>query len=341
MSLLHGLRIVATGSYLPPKVVTNVELSEHLDTSDEWITARTGIRERRYADEAEPTSELATKACRAALERAGIDAREVDHLVCATSTPDWPQPATAAAIHGMLGMSVDAGAMDVDAVCTGFVYALHAAAAQLVAEPTWDYVLVVGADCYSRILDREDRTTSVFFGDGAGAVLLGRVPELPDEEEAGRPPRGILSSVFGNDFSLHDAIIVPAGGSREPITTQAIANRRQYFHMNGPAVFEFATSALPKAIQRACQQAGLDPSEIDLLVPHQSNRRIIEASMQALRLPPERTHYTLEAYGNTAAASIPVTLDDAIQKDRIRAGDLVAIAGYGGGLSWGSLLIRW
>lgn len=336
MSHLRDIGIVSTGGYVPERVVTNAELAEHLDTSDEWISSRTGIRERRFAAPGQATSDLAVQACRQALERSNTQASDVDLVICATSSPDWVQPATAAAVHGGLGMRRDTGAMDINVVCSGFVHALHTGAALLASEPLWRHVLVVGAECYSRLTDPTDRTTRVFFGDGAGAVLLGR--ELMGADGGAS---SFLATHYGTDFAKHEAIIVPAGGTREPATPTALAQRRNYFTMDGPAVKDFAVEHLAEAVEHVCSRAGVTPQELALVVPHQSNKRILEGSLERLFLPEAVMHFTIERYGNTAGASIPLTLDDAVQAGRLKAGDLVCLVGYGGGLSWAALLLRW
>lgn len=331
MTAAPGITFAGTGAYLPERVVTNEELASRLDTSDVWILERTGIAERRIASPEQSTSDLGIAAAEQALEASGLEADGVDLLICATSSPDWIQPATAAAIHRGLGMT-RAGAMDVNVVCSGFVYALHAGAAMLAAEPHWQHVLVVGAECYSRIVNQDDRRTAVLFGDGAGALVLRR-----QEGAAG----AILHSQIGNDSTQLDALIVPAGGAREPATEEALSLGRTYFAMDGPAVRQYAQAQMPSAVRAVCDEAGISPRQLDLIVPHQSNRRIMEACIEELEMTEQQVHFTVERYGNTAAASIPITLDDAARSGRLQGGELVCLVGYGGGLSWGSMLVRW
>lgn len=352
------IAIAATGSAVPERVVTNAELETTLATTDAWIVEHTGIRERRWVSDEEATSDLAARACRAALDAAGSDVDEVDLVIVATATPDWPQPATASAVHGLLGMRPDAGAMDVNAACSGFVHALHGGASMLAGCEAWTTVLVAGADCGSRMTDPTDRTTRIFFGDAAGAVVLRReleladvaaaaaaelgidLPELSDIDggvEDDRTP-GLRSFVATTHPAGRDAIIVPAGGSREPVATNP---GRRYFQMDGPAVREFAVGAIVGGVADACRDAGCTPDELALVVPHQSNRRILEAAIDALDLPESRLATTVERFGNTQAASIPLTLDVAVRAGRLLAGDLVCLVGYGGGLSSAACVVRW
>lgn len=355
------VRIAGTGSRLPDRVVSNVDLAEQLDTSDEWIVEKTGIRERRWAADDEATSDLAVLAALAAMDDAGMDAFDIDLVVVATSTPDFPQPATASVVHGRLGLRPEAAAFDIDAVCSGFVYALHGASSMLACTDTWNTALVIGADTYSRITDPSDRATRVIFGDGAGAVVIektlhmGEVALMAAEsvgiKESGAPDvegglpddetPGIRSVAYTVDHSRHEAIIVPAGGSREPVDAAVVEARRHLFTMQGAAVRQFAVSAIADAVRSACRDADIEPDSLALLVPHQSNRRILEAAIDDLGLPEGRMHVTVDRFGNTAAASIPVTLDDAVRAGRLREGDLVCLVGYGGGLSSAAVVVRW
>jgi 3-oxoacyl-[acyl-carrier-protein] synthase-3 len=343
------IRIAGTGSFLPERVVTNAELVDGgLDTTDEWIVSHTGIRERRWVDDGTTTAQLAAEAARRALDAAAAYPDDVDLLVLATSTPDWQQPATASAVHELLGLRADAGVFDLNAVCSGFVYGLHAGASMLAGGEAWTTVLVVGAERYSSITDPADRSTRIFFGDGAGAVVLRKELEVADlavmaAAQAGvdlgssvlddldggaldDETAGIRSVAYSVDHSGKDALLTSHG---EP------------FGMDGPAVRAYAVPAMVDAVQRACRDAGIPHSDLALLVPHQSNRRMLEAAVDELGLPEARLATTVEHYGNTAAASIPITLDDAARAGRLSDGNLLCLVGYGGGLQSAACVVRW
>jgi 3-oxoacyl-[acyl-carrier-protein] synthase-3 len=334
MTVAAPVRVLATGAYVPERVVLNSELEDGLGLEAGWIEKRTGIRERRFANDEQATSDLATQACLNALETAGLNSTDIDLIVCATSTPDWPQPATAAAIHGQLNMREDAGSFDVDAVCSGFVYAFHTAASMLATDTSLTRVLVVGADCYSRITDPTDRRTRVLFGDGAGAVLLESI------EYSDTAP-GVLATAYGTSPSRIDSLVVPAGGSRNPVTPDAIARGLNWFAMNGPDVRDFAMEHMPHALRTACERAGIDVRNLDLIVPHQSNLRILETAIADAGLAREQVSLVVDRTGNTAAASIPIALDAALRERDVAPGALVGIVGYGGGLSWAAAVVRW
>ena len=325
-----AIGIVGTGSFLPERVVTNDELSAHLDTTDAWIVARTGIRTRRRAEQGTASSDLGARAALSALRNARLTRDEVDGLLVATSSPDWVQPATACAVHAKLGLT-GVPAFDVSAVCSGFVFALANAAGLMTAFDQYGRLLVVGAEVYSRILDHGDRSTCVFFGDGAGAVVLGQVPD----------GYGVLSTSLQTDSSLVDVVGIPAGGSVEPASEQTVAGNRHTFRMDGPAVWDFATSALPAAVKQALAQAGLTVDDVDLLITHQANLRIIESVSTSTGVPLHRIPTTVEQYGNTAAASVPITLDEAVRAGRLRRGSNVVLAAVGGGMTVGAVVLRW
>lgn len=343
------IRIAGTGSVLPARVVTNAELvASGLETSDEWIVRHTGIRERRWVGPGVTTAELAAAAARRALAASGLHADDVDLLVLATSTPDWQQPATATAVHAALELRADAAALDVNAVCSGFVYALATGSAMLAAAESWTSVLVIGAERYSSLTDPGDRSTRIFFGDGAGAVVLRKELEVADlaaiaAQEAGvdlgsdafaaldggeldEDTAGIRSVAFSVDHAGKDALLTPHG---------------EHFRMDGPAVRDYAVPAMVDAVRRACRDAGIEPADLALLVPHQSNRRILEAAIDELGLPEARLAMTVDRYGNTAAASIPITLDEAVRAGRLRDGELACMVGYGGGLQSAACVVRW
>jgi 3-oxoacyl-[acyl-carrier-protein] synthase-3 len=315
-------RIVGTGSDLPAQVLTNHVLAQSVDTSDAWIRARTGIRERRIAAPAEQTSDLALRAARAALDAAGIAPADVDLIVVATTTPDMVFPSTACILQAKLGAPGGA-AFDVQAVCSGFVYAL-ALADRLVAGGMARNALVVGAEIYSRILDWNDRATCVLFGDGAGAVVL--VPaKVP----------GIVSAHLHADGRHSDLLCVPGSVSG------GMVSGTPFVRMNGQAVFKFAVNAMTEVGLEALAANGVDASAVDWLIPHQANVRIIDAAARRLGVPPERVVTTVERHANTSAASIPLALDEAVRDGRIAIGQRVLLIGVGGGLTWGSVFLTW
>lgn len=318
--------VTGCGSYLPERVVTNADLAQNLDTSDEWIRQRTGIRERRVVADGELTSDIGVKAAESALVMAAVDPAELDLIVCATSTPDETFPATATQIQARLGARRGA-AFDVQAVCTGFIYAL-AVADNFVRLGQARNALVIGAETFSRILDWEDRTTCVLFGDGAGAVVLQGI-ECEDRADE----RGLLSTHLYADGRYHDALYVDGG----PSSTGTVGHVR----MQGREVFRHAVVRMAEAIDAALEANGLTPGDIDWLIPHQANLRIIEAMARRLNLPDERVVVTVDRHANTSAASIPLALRQALDDRRIKPGDLILMEAMGGGFTWGSALLRW
>ncbi|MFD6330937.1 beta-ketoacyl-ACP synthase III [Streptomyces niveus] len=321
--------ICGIGTSLPSRVVTNDDLAAELDTSDEWISTRTGIRERRIADPGTATGDLARAAGEGALKSAG-DA-SVDMVVLATTTPDHRCPATAPDVAQRLGLT-GVPAWDLSAVCSGFLYGL-ACASSFIRAGTAERVLLIGADTYSTILDPADRATRAIFGDGAGAVVL----------RAGSPAEdGAVSSVnLGSDGTLRDAILVAGGGSRSPFPPGEVPGEGRYFTMRGKTVFRHAVDRMSEASRTAAESAGWDPSDIDCLVPHQANARIIQAVADRLGLPVERCASNIERLGNTAAASIPLALADAAGSGRLRTGDRVLLTAFGGGATWGAAALTW
>ena len=314
------------GSYLPERVVTNEELSKTMDTTDEWIQQRTGIRQRHLAAEGEFTSHLAIKASQRALDHAGLKASDLDLIVLATATPDQTFPATATRVQAELGMTRGA-AFDVQAVCAGFVYGLSVADS-LIKSGLASTALVIGAETFSRILDWDDRGTCVLFGDGAGAVVL------KGEEGSGTPAdRGILANALHSDGRHHDILYVDGG----PSSTRTTG----FLRMEGKEVFRHAVVNMAAVVGEVLEKAGLEPKDIDWLVPHQANKRIIDGTGRKLGLPPERVVMTVDKHANTSAASIPLALDVAVKDGRIKKGDLLLLEGIGGGLSWGASLVRW
>ncbi|MCP5373512.1 MAG: ketoacyl-ACP synthase III [Hyphomicrobiales bacterium] len=322
-------RIVGCGSFLPAQVVTNEELAARIDTTDEWITARTGIRRRHIAAAGEVTSDLAFQASRRALENAGINADAVDLIVLATTTPDNTFPATATKVQAMLGIHHGA-AFDVQAVCSGFVYALSVAD-NFVKAGQARTALVIGAETFSRILDWEDRGTCVLFGDGAGAVVL-RAEPLADGADPVRTP-GILSTHLYSDGRYNDLLYVDGG----PSSTQTVGHVR----MQGKEVFRHAVVNLAEVVGEALAANGLQPADLDWIVPHQANKRILDGTARKLSIPAERVVVTVDRHANTSAASVPLALDEALRDGRIQPGHLVLLEAMGGGLTWGAALVRW
>jgi 3-oxoacyl-[acyl-carrier-protein] synthase-3 len=328
-----GIRITGIGAYVPSKTLTNLELSRQVDTSDYWITSKTGIRERRISGPNEAPSDMGCFAAARCLEQAGVDRSAVDLIVVACATPDQSQPAVACIIQEKLGVAQNqCPAFDVNSVCSGFVFALDAAQGMMLSSPErYRNVLVIGTDAFSKILNWQDRRTCIFFGDGAGAVLLTRTDA--DQRR--------IHFWLGSDGRGSHYIQVPAGGTRLPIDAQVIEKRLHTFSMDGPKVWDFAMDTVPRTIRALLAEHGMAPGDVDLLVLHQSNLRMIEALMTALEVPQDRTVTTVETYGNTAAASIPLTLDKAWRTGRLHEGSRVVLCGFGGGLSWGAALLNW
>jgi 3-oxoacyl-[acyl-carrier-protein] synthase III len=320
--------ITGIGSHAPQRVMKNDELAQIVDTSDEWIVERTGIRERRVAAPEEALSDLARPAAEAALGQAGLQASSVDLIVVATVTPDMLFPSTGAILADQLGAR-DAAAYDLSAGCTGFVYALVQAHG-MVASGLVDHALVVGGDVLSKIVDWEDRSTCVLFGDGAGAVVLERVPD-----------GGFLGFELGADGSGGPELYMPAGGSRAPATAETVAARQHYAKMNGREVFKFATRVLVDSAQKVLDECDVPVEEIDVYVPHQANVRIIDHARKKLGIPEERTVVNVDRFGNTSSGSIPLALGDAESDGRLKEGEMVLMTGMGAGLTWGSALIEW
>jgi 3-oxoacyl-[acyl-carrier-protein] synthase-3 len=318
--------VLGCGSYLPQKVLTNAELAARIDTSDEWIVQRTGIRQRHIADDDEFTSHLGLKAARAALAHAGIDAQSIDLIVVATSTPDNTFPATAVAIQNGLGITHGA-AFDLQAVCSGFIFAM-ATADNFLRSGAYKRALVIGAETFSRILDWNDRTTCVLFGDGAGAVVL-----EAQEQPGKNTDRGILTSHLRSDGRHQSKLYVDGG----PGSTKTVG----YLRMEGREVFKHAVGMVTDVIVDAFKATGTSVDDIDWFIPHQANRRIIDATAHKLHLAPEKVVLTVDQHGNTSAASIPLALCVAVKDGRVKRGDLLMLEAMGGGFTWGSVLLRW
>jgi 3-oxoacyl-[acyl-carrier-protein] synthase-3 len=319
--------IVGVGAYLPERRLTNADLERMVETTDEWITTRTGIRERRIADESQATSDLAALAGLAALTDAGVAAEKVDLLIVATSAADHLFPSAACLTQRKMGLSCPA--YDINAACTGFVFALHSATAAIESGRART-VLVVGADVLTRLVDFTDRGTCVLFGDGAGAVVL----------QASKDP-GVLGVHLGSDGSGADMLIVPAGGTAAPCTSERLQAREQYIHMAGNEVYKFAVRAIPKVTRQALKESGLTVADLTWVVPHQANQRILDTIAERLGLPHERVVSTIEKMGNTSTASIPLALNDLYTAGRLAPGDVLALVGFGAGLTWGAAVVRW
>lgn len=326
---VRPVRIAGIGAHVPEKVLTNADLERMVDTTDEWIVTRTGIRERRIAAEDQAASDLGIAAARQALERSGVSASDVDLVIVCTVTGDMPFPATASIIQNAIG-ATRAGAFDLSAGCTGFIYGLSVGAS-CIAAGAFDTVLVVGVDVLSKFTNWQDRSTCVLFGDGAGAAVL----------TVGNEQSRLLAFELGSDGSGADLLKIPVGGSRRPITCEAVQAGEQYIQMCGAEVFKFAVRIIVQATQAVLAKCGLSPADIDVFVAHQANIRIIEAAVARLELPEEKVIVNVDRYGNTSAASIPIALDEAAQSGRIRPGDLVVVVGFGAGLSWGAAALRW
>ena len=318
--------ITGCGAYLPERVLTNIELATTIDTTDEWIVSRTGIRERHIAADGELTSDLAVAAARPALEAAGIEANEVDLVIVATSTPDETFPATATIVQSALGITRGA-AFDIQAVCSGFIYGL-AVADNFIKAGQAGTALLIGAETFSRILDWQDRTTCVLFGDGAGAVVLRQ-----GEGKGSKRDRGILSTHLHADGRKHDALYVDGG----PSSTQTAG----YLRMHGRDVFRHAVVNLSGVVSEALEAAGLTPADIDWLVPHQANKRILDSTARKLGLSAQHIIITIDRHANTSAASVPLALTEAVGDGRIQPGHLVVMEAMGGGFTWGACLARW
>ena len=324
-----GARITGIGHYLPERVLSNFDLEKIVDTTDEWIVTRTGIRERRIAAEAEAASDLALHASRLALDDAGVAAGQIDLIIVTTVTPDMSLPATACILQDRLGASHAAG-FDLSAACSGFVYGLTTANA-MIATGRAKKVLLVGVEVLSRILDYEDRATCVLFGDGAGAVVI----------EEGPVGEGILGTFMRCDGSLGELLYVPGGGSRMPLDERRIAERQQYVKMKGDGLFKYAVRAMVEAARSTLDEAGLGLSDIDYLIPHQANIRIIEGVRKRLKLDKEQVVVNIDRIGNTSSASIPIALSELRDGGTLRRGDLVMMVAFGGGLTWGAVLVRY
>jgi len=328
--VLRPVAIAGTGSYLPEKVLTNADLQRMVETSEEWIVERTGIRERRIAAPGQATSDLATAAARQALDNAGIEAADLDLIIVATVTPDMAFPATACFVQKALG-APKATCFDVSAACSGFLYAMELAR-QFIATGSAEKALVIGADKLSAIIDWTDRNTCVLFGDGAGAAIL---------QPAGEGTGEILSAFSGSNGNLDEILNVPGGGSRCPLTPENVGSKVNTMKMSGREVYRHAVTTMMSASLEAIRRAGLTPDDIECFIPHQANLRIIETIASKLHVPMERFFVNLESYGNTSAAAVAIALDEAQRSGRVQRGDHILMVVFGGGLTWASAVVRW
>jgi len=326
---MRSVGIIGTGKYVPERVLTNADLEKMVDTNDEWIVSRTGIRERHIATPEQATSDLAYEAAVRALESAGMTADQLELIIVATITPDTSFPSTACILQDKLGAK-NAAAFDLSAACSGFVYSM-ATANGFIQTGMYKNALVIGADTLSRITDYTDRNTCVLFGDGAGAVIIGEVPE----------GRGFLSFDLGAEGAGGDLLKLAAGGSRLPASEATVQGKQHYIYMNGREVFKFAVRVMGSATEEVLRKAGKTKEDIDLFVPHQANIRIIQSAMQRLDLPEEKCVINVDKYANTSAASIPLALVEAAEEGRIKEGDTVLLVGFGGGLTWGASVLVW
>jgi 3-oxoacyl-[acyl-carrier-protein] synthase-3 len=321
--------ITGWGCYVPPRVVTNAELERIVDTSDEWITSRTGIKERRFVGDGETTSSMSVRAGRAALEKARLRAQDVQLVIVGTASPDYLFPATACLVQTELG-ATKAGAFDVEAACTSFLSALAIARGMIVAGSV-ENALVIGAETLSRLLNWKDRTTCVLFGDGAGAAVI----------EASNASVGIESTVLHADGSKGDLLMVPAGGSKTPASADTVERGLHFITMSGGEVFKLAVKSMADAAEEAIAEAGLTLDDISLMIPHQANVRIIDGVAKRLHFPSEKVFVNIQRYGNTSAASIPIAICEAEATGRLRRGDKVLLVAFGGGFTWGAAVLEW
>ena len=321
--------VLGTGSALPEKVITNADLEKLVETSDQWITERTGIRERRQAAPHETTSTLSVQASRHALEKAGIKATDLDLIICSTISPDMPLPSTASLIQRALGAH-GCCAFDLAAACSGFLFGMTVAE-QFIRTGAAKYVLVIGAELLSRYLDYKDRTTCVIFGDGVAAAVFGPV----------EPPSGILAHELHTEGQYADHLFIPAGGTAMPASCQTVEQGAHFIKMRGNELFKVAVRSLEDVSRQVLKDAGVTPDDVDLFIPHQANQRITDAVRDRLGLCPEKVYSNISRIGNTSSASIPICLDECVQSGLLKKGDLVLMSAFGAGVTWGAVLMRW
>lgn len=326
---LNSAGILGLGYYVPEKILTNADIEKLVDTNDEWITERTGIKERRICAPEQATSDLALIAAQRALKDANVSAEELDMIIVATISADNNTPSTACILQEKMG-AVNAAAFDLSAACSGFVYG-SAIASQFIETGVYKKVLVVGAETLSKFVNWEDRNTCIIFADGAGAAVFGVVED----------GYGVLSFDLGADGSGAETIEIPGGGSRHPVDQESIDNHMHYLHMNGKETFRFAVKIMGSTVIKSLERAGLTKEDIDYLIPHQANIRIIQSAAKRLHLPMEKVFVNVEKYGNTSAASIPIAMAEAEQQGKLKKGEIIALSGFGAGLTWASCIMKW
>ncbi len=329
MDIVTPVIIRGTGSFVPEQTLTNDHFASYLDTSDEWIVQRTGIRKRHKAGPGESTSTIAAEACRRAVTDAGMDLQDIDLLILCTATPDMPIPSTSCILKHQLGIE-EAASFDISAACSGLVYGM-VVAGQMLTTGLFKNALVCGAEVLTRYCDPEDRSTCILFGDGAGAVVMSKSPD---------PERGFLYNNLGADGSKWDFIWMPAGGTREPISQKVVDERLHYIRMRGRDVYKIAVTKMQRMVDDALAACGLEPNELSMAIMHQSNLRIIESVRTRLKLPPEKVAVNIDEYGNTSAASIGLALDAARKDGRVKEGDLILLMAFGAGVTWGTIIAR-
>ena len=325
----RSVGILGVGSYVPDTIVTNEDLKKYMDTSDEWIRERTGIRERRFASPEQATSDLATEAARKALEHAGVAAEEIDLIIVGTISPDMLLPSTACLVQNNIG-AINAGAIDLSAACAGFNYGLIMGS-QMIKAGGCNKVLVIGAETLTRIVNISDRGTGIIFADGAGAVVLGEI----------EPGYGMLSFDMGSDGSGGNLLCMPGGGSRIPATEESVKAGLHTIKMDGSEVFKFAVRIMGKTVDTSLAKAGLSTDDIDVLIPHQANHRIIQSAAKRIGVSMDKVVMNVDKYGNTSAGSVPIALDEAVKQGKINTGDIVVLVGFGAGLTWASCIMKW
>lgn len=324
---MSSVRILSTGTSIPSKVITNSYLEKIVDTNDEWITARTGIKERRMADENHASSDLGAEAAQKAIDKAAIDPMDIDVVIVATITPDYLFPSTACLIQKTIGAD-NAYAFDLSAGCSGYLYAMQVAKG-MIDGGCAETILIIGAETLTRVTDYEDRGTCILFGDGAGATILQKSDE-----------RGILSICLGSDGGGWDLLYQPGGGSRIPSSVQSVENKEHYLKMNGKEVFKIAVTSMGNASVQAIEKAGIKPEDIDMFIAHQANYRIMDAVRKRLKMPTEKVFMNISKYGNTSSASVPIALDEALEQGKIKKGDLILFSVFGAGFTWGASVIE-
>ena len=329
MNKNNSIGIIGTGFYVPEKIMTNFDLEKIVDTTDEWIRTRTGIKERRIANIEDATSDIAAKAGLNALEKANIDTKDIDLLILATHFPDHYFPSTACITQNKLGLK-NAVCFDLSAACSGSIYSLFVAESMM-KNSNYKTAMIIGTEIFSRTVDWEDRNTCVLFGDGAGAIII-------KKDQKGK---NMISFDFGSDGSGSDLLKIPAGGSRLPTSNKTIEQKQHFIKMEGKKVYKFAKKMMVNSVIESLEKVNLTRKDIDLLIPHQANIRILKAVAKKLHLPKEKIMINLEKYGNTSAASIPIALDEAITQGKIKEGDVIVLTAFGAGLTWGAIVIRW